>query len=71
MARSVLLADVNGMCVQGRPRLGWMGGVKVALRSRGSVNMALGGRGMSVKSPQCPKYGRNGETWCILFYYYY
>ena len=35
MARRVLMAEVSGGRVRGRPRLGWMDGVKVALCSRG------------------------------------
>ena len=35
MARRVLIAKVTGGWVRGRPRLGWMDGVKVALGSRG------------------------------------
>ena len=35
MARRVLMAEVSGGRVQGRPRLGWMDGVKVALGNRG------------------------------------
>ena len=35
MARMELAADVNGGRVRGRPRLGWMDGVKVALGGRG------------------------------------
>ena len=31
MARKVLTAEVSGGRVRGRPRLGWMDGVKVAL----------------------------------------
>ena len=31
MARRVLMADVSGGPVRGRPRLGWMDGVKMAL----------------------------------------
>ena len=31
MARRVLMAEVSGRRVRGRPRLGWMDGVKVAL----------------------------------------
>ena len=34
MARSVLMAEVSGRPVRGRPRLGWMDGVKVALGNR-------------------------------------
>ena len=30
MARTVLMTEVSGGRVQGRPRLGWMNGVKVA-----------------------------------------
>ena len=35
MARRVLMAEVSGEGVRGRPRLGWMDGVKVALGNRG------------------------------------
>ena len=35
MARSVLMAEVSGGRVRGRPRLGLMNGVKVALGNRG------------------------------------
>ena len=35
MARNVLMAEVSGGLVRGRPRLGWMNGVKVALGNRG------------------------------------
>ena len=35
MARKVLMAEVSGGRVRGRPRLGWMDGVKVALGNRG------------------------------------
>ena len=35
MARRVLRAEVSGGRVRGRPRLGWMDGVKVALGNRG------------------------------------
>ena len=34
MARRVLMAEVSGGRVRGRPRLGWMDGVKVALVNR-------------------------------------
>ena len=34
MARRVLMAEVSGVRVRGRPRLGWMDGVKVALGNR-------------------------------------
>ena len=35
MARRVLTAEVSGGRVRGKRRLGWMGGVKVALGNRG------------------------------------
>ena len=35
LARRVLMAEVSGRRVRGRPRLGWMDGVKVALGNRG------------------------------------
>ena len=35
MARRVLMSAVSGGRVRGRPRLGWMDGVKVALGNRG------------------------------------
>ena len=35
MARRVLMAEVSGWRVRGRPRLGWMDGVKVAFGNRG------------------------------------
>ena len=47
MARRVLMAEVSGGRVRGRPRLGWMDGVKVALDSIG----------MTVEAArQCEKY---------------
>ena len=35
MARRVLMAEVSGGRVRGKPRFGWMDGVKVALGNRG------------------------------------
>ena len=35
MARRVLMVEVSGGRLQGRLRLGWMDGVKVALGNRG------------------------------------
>ena len=35
ISRKVLMAEVSDGRVRGRPRLGWMDGVKVALSSRG------------------------------------
>ena len=46
MARRVLMAEVSGRRVRGRPRSGWLDGVKVA----------LGNRGMTVEAErQCAK----------------
>ena len=46
MARRLSMAEVSGGRVRGRPRLGWMDGVKVA----------LGNRGMTVEAArQCVK----------------
>ena len=53
MARRVLMAEVSGGRVRGRPRLGWMDGVKVA----------LGNRGMTVEAAR--KTGKSGEPWYI------
>ena len=56
MSRRVLMAEVSGGRVRGRPRLGWMDGVKVA----------LGNRGMTVEAAhQCQKIGKSGEPWYI------
>ena len=35
IARRVLMAEVSGARLRGRPRFDWMDGVKVALGSRG------------------------------------
>ena len=35
MTTRLLMANVSGVRVRGRPRLGWMDGMKVALGSRG------------------------------------
>ena len=46
MARRVLMAEVSGGWVRGRPRLSWMDG----------VNLALGNSGMTVETArQCAK----------------
>ena len=37
MARKVLMAEVSGGRGLGRPRLGWMDGVKVAFGNRGMM----------------------------------
>ena len=56
MARRVLMAEVSGGRVRGRPRLGWMDAVKVA----------LGNRGMTVEAArQCAK---DRKEWRALVY---
>ena len=40
-ARRVLMAEVSGGRVRGRPRLGWVDGVKVALGNRGMMVQAV------------------------------
>ena len=47
MARRVLMAEVSGGRVQGRPRLNWMDGAKVALGNREMTEEA---------EQQCAKY---------------
>ena len=42
MARRVLMVEVSGARVLGRPRFGWMNGVKVALGNRGVTVEAAG-----------------------------
>ena len=52
MARRLSMAEVSGGRVRGRPRLGWMDGVKVA----------LGNRGMTVEAArQFVKIGKSEE----------
>ena len=41
MARRVLMAEVSGGRERGRPRLGWMDGVKVALGKGWEAGVAL------------------------------
>ena len=56
ISRRVLMTEVSGGRVRGRPRLGWMDGVKVA----------LGNRGMTVEAArQCAKTGKRGDPWYI------
>ena len=53
MARRVLMAEVSGGRVRGRPRLGWIDGMKVA----------LGNRGMTVEAArQCAKDRKEWRT---------
>ena len=53
MAIRVLMAEVSGGRVRGRPRLRWVDGVKVA----------LGNREMMVEAAR--KIGKSGEPWYI------
>ena len=53
MAKMVLMVEVSGGQVQGRPRLGWMDGVKVA----------FGNREMMVEAAR--KIEKSGEPWYI------
>ena len=56
LASRVLMAEVSGGRVRGRPRLCWMDGVKVA----------LGNRGMTVEAAyNARKAGKRGEPWYI------
>ena len=52
MARRVLMTEVRGGRVRGKPRLGWMDGVKVA----------LGNRGMTVEAARQQSIWTNGST---------
>ena len=56
MARRVLISEVSGGRVRGRPRLGWMDGVKVSL---GNIGMT------AEASRQCAKDRKSGEPWYI------
>ena len=42
MVRRVLMAELSGLRVRGRPRLGWMDGVEVALDNRGMTARQCG-----------------------------
>ena len=54
MARRVLMAEVSGGRVRGRPKLGWMDGVKVALANRA----------MTVEArDNAREIGKSGEPW--------
>ena len=56
MARRVLMDEVSRGRVRGRPRLGWMDGVKVA----------LGNRGMTVEAAQ--QCAQDQKEWRSLVY---
>ena len=51
MARRVLMAEVSGRRVRGRPRLGWMDGVVRQQRNDGGGCAAMRKRPESVESP--------------------
>ena len=56
IARRVLMAEIRGGQVRGRPRLGWMNG--------NGVNVALGNRGMTVEAVrQCAKDRKECRAW--------
>ena len=56
MDRRVLMAEVSGGRARGRPRLGWMDGVKVALGNRGMMEEAV---------RQCAKDRKEWRAWYI------
>ena len=51
----VLMTEVSGWWVPGRPKLGWMDSVKVD----------LGNIGMRVEAARQRKIGKSGEPWCL------
>ena len=57
MARRVLMAEVSGGRVHGRPRFGWLDGVKVAIGNRGMNAWRLRDKER--------KIGKSGEPWYI------
>ena len=58
MARRVLMAEVSVGRVRGRPRLGWMNGVKVA----------LGNKGMTVEAAR--RCAKDRKAWRALGHMY-
>ena len=54
MARRLLMAELSGGRVRGRPRLGWMDDVKAA----------LGNRGMTVEAAR--QYAKDWKEWRAL-----
>ena len=54
MARRVLMAEVSGGRIRGRPRLGWMDG----------VNVSLGNRGMTVEAAR--QRAKDRKEWRAL-----
>ena len=55
MARRVMMAEVSGGLVRGKPRLGWMDGVKVALGHLHTGHLHTGALG------HLHKIGKSGE----------
>ena len=58
VARRVLMAEVSGGRVRGRPRLGWMNGMKVALGNRGMMveaHMERGGMPLHAVGINCKR----------------
>ena len=53
--RRVLMAEVSGWWVQGRPRLNYMNGMKGAMGNKGMIVVA---------ALQCVKIKKSGEPWC-------
>ena len=51
IARMMLMSEVSGGWVRGRPRLGWMDG----------VNMVMGNRGMTVEAAR--QYAKDRKEW--------
>ena len=66
MARRMLMVEVSGRGVRGRPRLGWMDGVKVALGNRGMTEEAArqcrGCASMHERSERVESPGRYGTA---------
>ena len=53
ITRRVLMADLSGWLVRGRPKLGWMDGVKVGLGSRG-------------KTVEAARQRAKDKEWCAM-----
>ena len=68
MARRVLMTEVSGGRVRGRPRLGWIDGVKLALGKRGMTVEAVRQceRSEKVESPgSCPTERVSRGHFCL------
>ena len=62
MARRVLMSEVSGGRVRGRPRLGWMDGVKVALGNKGTT-VERSERSMRERSERVERPGTYVTDW--------